>query len=810
MGELLQHRWIVASPSQEQIARIAAELKAALPTHQEFHPLLARLLANRGVDCSAEFLDPARSDLPAPSLDFPDLLPSVELLAAAIRSGHPIAICGDYDADGMTSTALLLRTFRQLGGVAHYAIPSRMTEGYGINERIVRQLHGEGVSVVVTVDNGIAAPEPIAVARELGLQVIVTDHHDIPPQLPPANAILNPKLIANDSPYCGMAGVGVAYLLALELAEEFGERLKLARPLLELLTLGTIADLAPLTGINRRWVKQGLTLLPQSQLAGVQALMQVSGLSEQRETLLPEAIGFGLGPRINAVGRLAQPSVVIELLTTDDRGVAQEQAMQCEQLNQQRRQLCSEIEAAAIAQIERDGMDPRGNHVLVLLGQGWHHGVIGIVASRLQERYSVPVFIGSQEGEDVRGSARGIPGFNVFEALHYCHDLFEKFGGHPAAGGFSMQAIHWNELQAGLRDYAHSVLEPDDLRPLIDIDTEVEIDAVNANLFDCLQLLQPYGIGNREPVFAIRNLEVVHQRQIGKEKAHLKLQLRSQAGGVPKTAIAWRAGDSFPLPKFVDVAVALRQNRWQGEVAIELEIKGIRAARLADRSPKLSPLKTKSQPDLLYHPAPNFSYPLNWHRCTSLAELLHSATGNLLLYGYHRPDPVSTDKLTLHLDRPKPEVSYERIVLWTLPPSRTHLNWLLARSIPASPKGHQIYLCSQTVPIPTPKQLLHQLKDCLNECQSIDLLKTAQTWWVAPSTLVAGLRSLGYRCPQFPATRELERELENLDRWFQTNAETMAELYPPPPTQVTANKQIENQIENGIEMTSHKKNKTNR
>ncbi|MEL7083265.1 MAG: single-stranded-DNA-specific exonuclease RecJ [Cyanobacteria bacterium J06597_1] len=750
-----------------------------MPTHAEFHPLLARLLANRDVDSPQEFLDPTCSVLPDPTDEFADLASAVTLLSSAIRRGDEIAICGDYDADGMTSTALLLRTFRRLGGKARYEIPSRMTEGYGINERIVRDLHAQGVSIAVTVDNGIAALKPISLAKQLGLAVIVTDHHDIPKDIPPADAILNPKQLATESPYAGMAGVGVAYLLALELAAEFGERERLERPLLELLTLGTIADLAPLTGINRRWVKQGLALLPHSQMAGIQALMQVSGLSDRRETLQPEAIGFGLGPRINAVGRLSQPAVVIELLTTDDDGVALEQAMQCESLNQQRRQLCSDIEAAAIARIEQEGIDPRSDRMLAILGEGWHHGVIGIVASRLLERYCVPVFIGSLEGDSIRGSARGIPGFNVFEAIQYCRDLFEKSGGHPAAGGFSMKADRWNELQAALKDHARDVLEPEDLTPLVNVDADLDLDTVNAELFDCLQLLQPYGIGNREPVFALHDLDVIQQRQIGKDKSHLKVQLRSKTGGVPKTAIAWRGGEQFPLPNTVDVVCSLKQNRWQGEVAIELELNGIRAAKsmVPRRTPQPNPTTARSphrgQPVLHYSAAPVVTHALNWQNGDLSASQLQSCSGHQLLYGYRHPYPEMPN---VDCDRPHPEMAYQQIVFWTLPPSLTHLNWLLARTTPANPDGHHIIVCSHPVPIPTVQELQQRLQTQLEDARDIHLLQVAQQWWVAPSTIVACLRSLGYPCEDFPATQPLAKELDNLGRWFQNTAGELAAL----------------------------------
>ncbi|MDE5102491.1 MAG: DHH family phosphoesterase, partial [Trichodesmium sp. St19_bin2] len=461
--KLPNQRWLI-DPEKPEITK---NLAKAL----EISPLIAQSLINRDISTIEEaqvFLDPGSIKLPSPIQEFPDLEIALNLLQTTISQKKKIAICGDYDADGMTSTALLLRSFKHLGAKVNYAIPSRMQEGYGINERIIEEFHQEGVSLILTVDNGISAYKPIARARELGLNVIITDHHDIPLELPPANAILNPKLISETSPYQGVAGVGVAYILALSLAKRLDKLSGLTDPLLELFTLGTIADLAPLTGVNRRWVKQGLQLLPHSQLAGVRALIQVSDVKAQaqgnlketknQKSLKPDDIGFRLGPRINAVGRIADPQIVIELLTTDDKEVAATRAKQCQEINQIRQELCAEIEQQAITWCEESQINFEKERVLVVVQPGWHHGVIGIVASRLVERYGVPVFIGSYEEEQgpdvnlasspgvmfassettytIRGSARGIPEFHVFEGLQFCDDLLGKYGGHKAAGGF--------------------------------------------------------------------------------------------------------------------------------------------------------------------------------------------------------------------------------------------------------------------------------------------------------------------------------------------------------------------------------------
>lgn len=573
----------------------------ALVAATGLHPSLAQVLLNRGIETPQEakaFLDPDSEHLPEPMGEFPDLPKSVDLLQKTIENGQKIAICGDYDADGMTSTALLMRSLSQLGADVTYAIPSRMREGYGINNRIVEEFHYEGISLVLTVDNGIAAAGPVARAKELGLAVIITDHHDLPPVLPEADAILNPKLLPETSPYYGLAGVGVAYVLALCLAQRLEQMQGLVRPLLELFTLGTIADLAPLNGVNRRWVKRGLKLLPHSQISGIQALIQVGGVSttqkpgENTTPMKPDDIGFRLGPRINAVGRIDDPQVVIELLTTDNMGVALERAMQCEQINQRRQQLCAEIEEEAIAWCETNAVDIRGDRVLVPVKKGWHHGVIGIVASRLVERYGAPVFIGTYEDEEtIRGSARGIPEFHVFEALEFCRDLLGKFGGHKAAGGFSLPAANLSAFRDRLSQFAHQCLQPEHLRPLVTVDARANLSDLTFDLYQQIDRLQPCGIENNAPTFWTPNLRIVQQKIVG--KGHIKLTLsQDPEPGMPLSAlptlsaIAWRWGDYYPLPQRLDVAYKLQDNTWNGHTSIELEILGVRPPQKSAPTPR--------------------------------------------------------------------------------------------------------------------------------------------------------------------------------------------------------------------------------
>jgi single-stranded-DNA-specific exonuclease len=576
--KLPDQRWYIASPNPEKVQELVAETGLS--------PLIAQVILNRGIDSpnlAQVYINPDLETLPSPLEEFPDLPKSIELLKEAIDTGDKIAICGDYDADGMTSTSLLLRALKHLGAEVDYEIPSRMKDGYGINKRIIESFADQGVGLILTVDNGIAAYEPIERAVELGLTVIITDHHDLPEKLPPADAILNPKLLSITSPYRGLAGVGVAYILAVTLAQTLDKTEGIIAPLLELFTLGTIADLAPLVGVNRRWLKKGLKELPLSNLAGIQALMQVAGVKEEQKQLKPDDIGFKLGPRINAVGRIGDPQTAIELLTTDEPGIALERAMQCEQINSQRKSLCEQIEQEAIHLIETTPIDYKKERVLVVIHHQWHHGVIGIVASRLVERYGVPVFIGTyEEGDDskIRGSARGIQEFNIFESLVFCDDLLGKYGGHKAAGGFGLDSKNLTAFKERLSNFAHQCLEIHHLKPLVKIDGEANFKELNHDLYQAIDKLQPWGIENPFPVFWTPNVRVLEQKTVGKN--YLKMVL-GQDDGQEMKAIAWRFGAYFPLPKRLDIAYKLSENNWNGNSNIELDIVGIRLSSLTEK-----------------------------------------------------------------------------------------------------------------------------------------------------------------------------------------------------------------------------------
>lgn len=606
-SRLPQQRWRIADRQPEIVTTLTAAMG--------INPLVAQVLVNRQirtVDQAQIYIQPESQRLPAPMVEFEDLALSVALLQEAIADQTLIAICGDYDADGMTSTALLLRALRHLDANVTYAIPSRMKDGYGINERIVQEFAEEGVGLILTVDNGISAFNPVALARDLGIDVIITDHHDLPEQLPPANGILNPKLIPTMSPYAGLAGVGVAYVLAVSLAQTLGQLDGLTAPILELFTLGTIADLAPLTGVNRRWLKRGLRLLPNSELAGIQALMQMAGVDEQQKQLKPDDIGFRLGPRINAVGRIDDPQKVIELLTTDDAGIALERAMQCEQINKERQLMCAQIEAEAIALVEETPIDYRQQRVLVLCKSGWHHGVIGIVASRLVERYGVPVFICTDEEDGkIRGSARGIEEFNIFDGLNYCKDVLTKFGGHKAAGGFSLGQNNLQIFTEKLSEFAHRCLEPEHLKPLVDIDAEAKFTDLTPEFYRQIDKLHPWGIGNREPIFWTPNVKVLEQRTIGQHHVKFSLGQTIDHQTFSIGAIAWRWSDYYPLPPVLDIAYKLKENHWHDQTTLELELVGCRPSQ--PPHPRENSPENRGRSLIVLQPPGNPNSPKSFH-----------------------------------------------------------------------------------------------------------------------------------------------------------------------------------------------------
>ena len=529
------------------------------------------VVQRRGVQSQEELQSLLQPD-PAPEAKahFPDLEIAVQRLLQACRAGQALAVCGDYDADGMTSTALLVGVLSRLGAKPQAAIPSRQSEGYGLNAAMVERLAEQGVKLLVTVDNGISAREALERAEALGLEVIVTDHHTIPPQRPPLLALLHPALTPPSSPYRGLAGVGLAYVLAAAVAERLRNPQAL-RTALDLFCIGTIADMAPLTGVNRRWLQEGLPQLHRSALPGLRALAELSGLEDR--PIDSQGVGFRLAPRLNAVGRLADPQLAVELLTTSDADRALELAERCEQLNRQRRELCDGIEAEANALVEADG-DQRP--AFLLLAQNhWHHGVIGIVAARLVERWGLPVALLAGEGNGrLRSSVRAPEGFAVDAALQACSDLLERFGGHPAAGGFTVQATEVAALHERLNGLANDWLAGRDHALVVRPEALLPLEQIDRDFLQDLRRLEPFGAANPSPLFWARHCQVKRQRML--RGGHLLLELAVPTGSL--TAIAWRWSGPEPSSPTLDLAFRLKEDHWQGQPRLQLELEALRPA----------------------------------------------------------------------------------------------------------------------------------------------------------------------------------------------------------------------------------------
>ena len=519
----------------------------------------------------SSLLDPPPA--PDPHHHFPDLARAVERLERACRSGESLAVCGDYDADGMTSTALLVGVLQRLGARPRAAIPSRANDGYGLNAGMVEALAADGVGLIITVDNGVAAREALERAAALAVDVILTDHHTLPAERPPHLALLHPAVTPLDSPYRGLAGVGLAHVLASALCRRVGRQDGEAIAL-DLFCIGTIADMAPLVGVNRRWLLDGLPRLGRTRLQGLRALQRLAGLEDPQ--LNAEAVGFQIAPRINAVGRLGDPLLVVDLLTTDEPERALELARQCDGLNRQRRELCSAIEAEAVALLEADG---RATPPFVLLAQThWHHGVIGIVAARLMERCGRPVALLADEGNGrLRASVRAPRGFAVDQALQACADLLLRHGGHPAAGGFTVLAERVGELQERLQDLAQAWLDGAGQAMTVEPEALLRFERIDRDFWEQLRRLEPFGIGHPAPVFWSSGCQVLEQRLL--RGGHLQLQL--EQNGLHRRAMAWRWQGGAELPAQVDVAYRLRMDRWQGEERLQLELVGVRPAGCA-------------------------------------------------------------------------------------------------------------------------------------------------------------------------------------------------------------------------------------
>jgi single-stranded-DNA-specific exonuclease len=531
------------------------------------HPLLAQLLYNRGISepSQAELFLSADKRLEADPFLLPDIHQAVSRTYQALLSGEQIAIYGDFDADGITATALLVQGLSALGGKVIPYIPHRYREGYGLQVATLEKLHKQGISLVITVDTGVTAIAEIQKARKMGMDIIVTDHHLPLASLPPALAVVNHKRNDSTCQSTELAGVGVAFKFLQALLKGSGHD-ELLNKLLDLVALGTITDMIPLTGDNRYWVKHGLELINNTERIGLQEMMRCASLKPGN--LDTESVSWILGPRLNAAGRLDDAATSYQLLLTQDRREAASLASNLEEKNAKRQRLTSELLEQARESIISSGTDLP---LLMTGDESYSTGVMGLVAGRLSEEFYRPVILFKFGPETCRGSGRSIPEFNLMEALKDCRDLLSNFGGHTKAAGFSVPTANLTQLQKRLLAIAEAQLTGLDLRPHIDIEAEVPLSVFTDNTFKEIQSLAPFGAGNPLPAFVSRHVEIIDQRQIGNHGEHLGLKLKQ--GGTVWDAIGFRFGNrAQEATTWLDIAYNLYIDRWNDEEKLRLKL----------------------------------------------------------------------------------------------------------------------------------------------------------------------------------------------------------------------------------------------
>ncbi len=640
------------------------------------HPLVAEMLARRGLSepaAAAAFLDPARYR-PASPTELPGIGRALARLTRAIRAAEPICVWGDFDVDGQTATALLVATLRDLGARVTYHIPLRETEGHGLGLTALRQVIAAGARLILTCDTGITAHAAVAYARSQRVDVIITDHHDLPATLPDAVAIINPKLLAEavpdqpgsaaqpglsgTHPLLNLPGVGVAYKLA-EALYDWAKRPAEVQRHLDLVALGVVADLAVQRGDTRYLLQRGLAALRRAERCGVQALLEAADLRPAH--LTEEHIAFILGPRLNAAGRLGDANPCVELLTTDDRARARIIAADLEALNSRRKLLCDQVERGAEAQIANDRSlldDP----VLVLANPHWPAGVIGIVASRLVEKYGRPVvLISAPAGGVGRASARSVEGLNITAAIAAHADLLLGFGGHPMAAGFSIDPDRIPEFRRALVQTVARLAGGREPKALI-IHGRLPLGELSLELVDDLGRLAPFGPGNPPPVLMAERLRLLNSRTVGHDEAHRLLLVTDQAGA-ERQVIWWEGGGEEPPAEVFDLAYVARASSFRGTREVEV-------ALVAWRPSPGTEVEVRARPAVEVVDYRQVAEPRQ-----VLAALTREADVVVWREGAAAAEIAGYDRRTV----PRGRV----LVIWTIPPGPSELRAVLARVQPA-------------------------------------------------------------------------------------------------------------------------------
>lgn len=556
-------KWETYSVNNNVIEELASKNNLSL--------LLARVLANRGIDTDEKikkFLCPSLDDLYDPYM-LNDMDVAVKRINKAIEQKEKITVYGDYDVDGITSITILKRFLDEQGMNVDYYLPNRLEEGYGLNNNALQKIKDRGTTLLITVDCGISAYDEIEFAKSLGIDVIVTDHHECPAVLPNTFAIIDPKRPDSTYPFNSLAGVGVTFKLIHALSISMNLSSESYLKYLDIVCLGTVADIVPLIEENRVIVKYGLEYVKNTKNIGLKALINISGYSE----IDSSAISFGLAPRINACGRMGEADIALEMLLTSDEKLAADIANKLQEKNKERQEVEKRIMVDAVAKIEELKM--YNDNAIVVGSENWYHGVIGIVASKITELYYKPSILVCFDGDVGKGSGRSIDGFDLHEALNSASEHLQKYGGHEMAIGLSVEKSKFNDFRNSIIKYANEKITEEFL-PVIKIDAEINTKEVSGKTIQDLKLLEPYGENNMPPVFMYKNIKVDSVRTLSNGK-HLKLNIKD--GNIVFDAIAFNMGDkkdSIKMGDKVDILFHLEVNRFNGRETIQLNVKDIK------------------------------------------------------------------------------------------------------------------------------------------------------------------------------------------------------------------------------------------
>ena len=554
-------KWIVRSGNKEDATMFAEKLGVS--------PYAALIASTRGIntiDGAREFfgLNERKSVDP---MDFPDMYAAVKRIQKALDEFERIAVYGDYDADGVTSTALLYSYLEMQGADVVYYVPNRHTEGYGLSYEAIDKLSMMGVKLIITVDNGISAVAEAKYIRELEMELIVTDHHLPSEALPQAVAVVDPHRADCNLKFKDYAGVGVAYKLICALE---GEENGITDSFVDLVTVGTVADVMPLIKENRELVRRGVNMLADSDRIGIQALIEAAGLGSRKMT--STSVAFGICPRINAAGRMGSADRAIRLLLSDDYDEAMLLAQEINDENVTRQQTEQDILIQAVEQINKNP-EWQYQNVLVVAGEGWHDGVVGIVASRLVEKYGKPTLVITIDGDDAKGSGRSIEGFNLYDAISHCSGCLTHFGGHTLAAGIGLKAADIDTFRTAINDYSDTIEMP---FPVQNIDFKLNPACVNTEMLETVEQLEPFGSGNPQPIFGLYNMSVADIQQIGNGK-HLRVILERNWISIQTLKFRTLQAD-FPFVRgdIVDAAVCLEPNEYLGQLRVSILLKNIK------------------------------------------------------------------------------------------------------------------------------------------------------------------------------------------------------------------------------------------